>query len=69
MGPVLDCPDDMGTHAFSAQWAGSFRHFLLFPTPSFWGTGIWVMGLREKRAGECARGHVGRGIYASSGVA
>jgi REP element-mobilizing transposase RayT len=30
----LDCPHAMGTNAFSAQRAESFRHFLLLPSPS-----------------------------------
>src|SRR5712692_10042963 len=30
----LDCPHAMGTNAFSPQWAESFRHFLLLPSPS-----------------------------------
>jgi len=47
----------MGTDTVSAQWAESFLHILR-------ARGIWDMSLREKRAGECARGHVGRGgIY------
>ena len=30
----LNCPHAMGTDAFSPQWAESFRHFLLLPSPS-----------------------------------
>ena len=30
----LDCPHAMGANAFSPQRAESFRHFLLFPSPS-----------------------------------
>ncbi|SRR6266404_4906792 len=35
LGPVnkLDGPHAMGTAAFSPQWAESFRHFLLLPSP------------------------------------
>jgi REP element-mobilizing transposase RayT len=34
-GPIdeLDCPHALGTNAFSPQWAESFRHFLLLPSP------------------------------------
>src|SRR6266849_881872 len=30
----VNCPHAMGTNAFSPQWAESFRHFLLLPSPS-----------------------------------
>jgi len=45
LGPTnkLDCPHAMGTNAFSPQWAESFRHFLLLPSPS-------VVYHRRKRA-------------------
>src|SRR5713101_4954910 len=35
LGPAnkLDCPHAMGTNVFSPQWAESFRHFLLLPSP------------------------------------